>query len=189
MSSQKPDPIDLESLQRKADAIRADMDRTLEALEHKISPREVMDRSMNFARERGLEALEKARTTAAKHPVPLMLASAGVLWLASKRRKRRAHARTPSIARRHEDFDRSAQTFRGDDAFEGSSTANHAVSRAIASSPLVYGTLAVGLGAALAAAIPPSRYERSLLQRARHSVGPLLERAAENLRARAGRTL
>jgi ElaB/YqjD/DUF883 family membrane-anchored ribosome-binding protein len=111
-----------EDLQREADAIRADMDRTLNALERKLSPRQLLDRSLNYMQENGGDVLQKIGATVNKHPLPLLLTSAGLIWLAAASRsssKRRWD--TPSTAPRSGDFDAASQSFGSSQSFDSSS--------------------------------------------------------------------
>ena len=48
-----------EELQRKADAIRADLDRTLKALDERSSTKEVLERSLSHVRDNGGELVER----------------------------------------------------------------------------------------------------------------------------------
>jgi hypothetical protein len=73
-------PSDLE---RDSDTIRADMDRTLEALENKFSPREIVDRSLDYVREHGAEIVERIGETVRSNPVPVVMTAAGLAWLAT----------------------------------------------------------------------------------------------------------
>jgi Protein of unknown function (DUF3618) len=73
-------PADLE---RDSDAIRADMDRTIEALESKFSPREVVDRSLDYVREHGAEIVERVGETVRSNPIPIAMTAAGLVWLAA----------------------------------------------------------------------------------------------------------
>jgi ElaB/YqjD/DUF883 family membrane-anchored ribosome-binding protein len=75
-----------EDLQREAEAIRADMDRTLSALERKLSPHQLLDRSLDSLRTNGGEILQKIGATVSKHPLPLLLTSAGLIWLVAASR-------------------------------------------------------------------------------------------------------
>jgi hypothetical protein len=189
---------DPREIQREADAIRADLERTLHALERKLSPRQVWDRSLRRARASGGELLQRVGETAKQHPVPFMIASAGALWLATSRRKHSKHERdvAPSIAQRRGDFDRVAQTLRevrqrdtgrAFDAARADSVATGGnLNQMLRKRPTVYGTLALAVGAAVGAILPPSRYERSLMARARDAAGPLIKQAAQAIRNRAG---
>ena len=71
-------PADLE---RDSDAIRADMDRTIEAIESKFSPREVVDRSLDYVRDHGAEIAERVGETVRANPIPVAMTAAGLIWL------------------------------------------------------------------------------------------------------------
>jgi ElaB/YqjD/DUF883 family membrane-anchored ribosome-binding protein len=103
-----------EELEREADAIRADMDRTLNALERKLSPRQLLDRSLNFMQANGGDVLQKIGATVNKNPLPLLLTSAGLIWLVAASRRSSATKRrldSPSMSTRSGDFDPAAQSF------------------------------------------------------------------------------
>lgn len=106
---------DSQQLEREADAIRADLDRTLNALERKLSPRWLVDRSLNFVQANGGEVLQKIGVTVNKHPLSILLASAGLVWLVASRRsskhRHRSYAARPSAAPRSGDFDPASQSF------------------------------------------------------------------------------
>jgi hypothetical protein len=72
---------DPEDLERQADRIRADMDRTLDALERKFSPEQLLDRSLGYLREHGGELRQTLGATMRNNPVPIVLTLAGVTWL------------------------------------------------------------------------------------------------------------
>ena len=77
-SGAQPDPADLE---RQAEALRADMDRTLSALERKFSPEQLIDRSLGSLREHGGELSQTLGATMRNNPVPIVLTLAGLTWL------------------------------------------------------------------------------------------------------------
>jgi ElaB/YqjD/DUF883 family membrane-anchored ribosome-binding protein len=68
-------------LEREGEEIRADLDRTLDEIERKFSPGELLDRSMEFLRDNGSEFLAEAGETIRRNPVPVVLTAAGLLWL------------------------------------------------------------------------------------------------------------
>ena len=72
------DPVDLE---RQADEIRADMDRTLGALERKFSPEQLLDRSLGYLKDHGGELSQTLGATMRNNPVPVVLTLAGITWL------------------------------------------------------------------------------------------------------------
>jgi hypothetical protein len=72
------EPADLE---RQADQIRADMDRTLGALERKFSPEQLLDRSLGYLKDHGGELSQTLGATMRNNPVPVVLTLAGITWL------------------------------------------------------------------------------------------------------------
>jgi hypothetical protein len=72
------DPSDLE---REASAIRADMDRTLDALERKFSPGQMLDRSVGYLRDHGGDLARNIGETVKQNPIPVLLTTAGLAWL------------------------------------------------------------------------------------------------------------
>jgi ElaB/YqjD/DUF883 family membrane-anchored ribosome-binding protein len=109
------DDRDPQDLERKAEAIRADLDRTLNALERKLSPRQLLDRSIDYVQANGGDVLQKIGVTVSKNPLPLLVTSAGLIWLvaASRQsaRKPRSSSYGASMSARAGEFDRSSQSF------------------------------------------------------------------------------
>src|SRR5688572_29157615 len=68
-------------LERQADQIRADMDRTLGALERKFSPEQLLDRSLGYLKDHGGELSQTLGATMRNNPVPVVLTLAGITWL------------------------------------------------------------------------------------------------------------
>lgn len=89
------DPAELE---RDSAEIRADMDRTLDALEKKFSPGQVLDRSMNVMRERGPELAGYLIDSVKRNPMPILLTAAGLAWLAMSENRPRNTATQRSQA-------------------------------------------------------------------------------------------
>jgi hypothetical protein len=72
------DPSELE---REASAIRADMDRTLDALERKFSPGQMLDRSVGYLRDHGGDLARNVGDTVKQNPIPVLLTAAGLALL------------------------------------------------------------------------------------------------------------
>ena len=70
-----------QELERDADRARGDLDRTLEALEERISPSALADRTMRLLRENGGEFGHNLATQVRDHPLPAILAGIGIAWL------------------------------------------------------------------------------------------------------------
>lgn len=77
-SSSQRSPSDLE---REGEQIRANLDRTLDEIQHRFSSGELLDRSMEFLRDNGMELLREAGETVRRNPVPVLLTAAGLVWL------------------------------------------------------------------------------------------------------------
>lgn len=74
-------PRDPEELERQADQIRADMDQTLNALEKKFSPEQLLDRSLGYLRDHGSELSQTLGVAMKRNPIPVVMTLAGVTWL------------------------------------------------------------------------------------------------------------
>ena len=86
------------TLEREIDQTRANMDRTLGALERKFSPGQLLDQAMEFARENGGEFANNLGRSVKENPVPALLAAVGIAWMvfSSNRPK-------PSVADAYDD--------------------------------------------------------------------------------------
>jgi hypothetical protein len=70
-----------EHLERTADRIREDLDRTLDALERRLAPSQLLDRSLAYLREHGGEMASAVGDSVRRNPVPILLTVAGLGWL------------------------------------------------------------------------------------------------------------
>jgi ElaB/YqjD/DUF883 family membrane-anchored ribosome-binding protein len=86
------------TLEREIDQTRANMDRTLGALERKFSPGQMLDQAMEFARENGGEFANNLGRSVKENPLPALLTAVGIAWMvaASNRPK-------PSVADAYDD--------------------------------------------------------------------------------------
>jgi ElaB/YqjD/DUF883 family membrane-anchored ribosome-binding protein len=198
-----------EDVQREADAIREDLDRTLTALDNKLSPDQLLDRSLDFMRENGGELLQKIGATVNRNPLPLLVTSAGLIWLLASSRSSATQRLSsgPSTAPRTGDFDRSAQSFgssvegkarglkqRALDATRSRASRTWNTTRErtqhlgeninglVGEQPLACGAIALAIGAIVGAAFPASAYERDLVARARGAGGEMLDHALDQMR-------
>jgi ElaB/YqjD/DUF883 family membrane-anchored ribosome-binding protein len=90
-------------LEREGEEIRADLDRTLDEIERKLSPGELLDRSVEFLRDNGSDFLKEAGETVRRNPIPVLLTAAGLVWL------------TTSVARSRSRSDSESDDFSGGD--------------------------------------------------------------------------
>lgn len=200
-TSQRPDAgRGPEELERTAEQIRADLDRTLDALERKLSPSQLLDRSLAYLRDHGADMTRSVGEAVRRNPVPIALAIAGVGWLvaSSLRSRTEIDDDTPGDespyadrpARRARFYDGVGNRFaRAADATrEQTRRTRYQVVSAIERQPLLLGGLAVALGALLGAVIPATEYEDRIVgelrDRAVERAKKMGERQYQNLRSR-----
>ena len=162
-----------EELERNAEQIRADLDRTLDALERKLSPSQLLDRSLAYLRDHSGELTRSVGEAVERNPVPIVLAVAGIGWLvaSSLSSSRKTIDVTPPEAT---SATSGGSRFR-DRASMARAQARRAQYRAISAleeRPLLFGGLAVALGALLGAIVPSTEYEDRV-------VGQVRDRAVE----------
>lgn len=104
-------------LEREGEEIRADLDRTLDEIERKLSPGELLDRSVEFLRDNGSDFLREAGETVRRNPIPVLLTAAGLVWL------------TTSIARSRSSVGRGAGEGEDFSALRGDSGGDYYASR------------------------------------------------------------
>jgi len=86
-----PNPSAAE-LERQGEKIRAGLDRTLDEIEHKASPGQLLDQSVEFLRSHASDFLAEAAQTVRRHPGPVLVSAAGLVWLTSSILKSRSAA-------------------------------------------------------------------------------------------------
>jgi ElaB/YqjD/DUF883 family membrane-anchored ribosome-binding protein len=72
---------DPDTIERQNDALRSDMGRTIEALEQKLSPGQLLDRALGMVKEHGGEWASNLGSTTKQNPVPSILTAVGIAWL------------------------------------------------------------------------------------------------------------
>ena len=195
-SSQRPEEGKPEQLERTADRLRADLDRTLEALERRLAPSQLLDRSLSYVREHGGEMVEAVGQSVRRNPVPILLTVAGLGWLVvSAVRSRDTVDVTIGDEYTGED-DEAALSDEFDDEsdddtayaqsgglrsrfYDGVEAARAQTRRVqyqamstIEERPFLFGGLAVAIGALIGAVIPSTQYEDKV-------VGELRDRAVD----------
>ena len=69
------------TLEREIDQTRANMDRTLGALERKFSPGQLLDEAMSFAKEHGGDFATNLGQSVRDNPMPAILTAVGIVWM------------------------------------------------------------------------------------------------------------
>jgi hypothetical protein len=200
---------DPEQLERSAERIRADLDATLDALERKLSPSQLLDRSLDYLRDHGGDLAVAVGDSVRRNPVPILVTVAGLGWLiATAVRARASIDVTPIDAADIDDMEiddslddesaessfRDRHTLRGrfhDRVAAARARTRRAQYRAVSAleeRPLLFGGLAVALGALLGAIVPRTKYEDRFVgqvrDRAVERAKQMGERQYQNLRSR-----
>jgi hypothetical protein len=214
-SSQPPeDGRAPEHLERSADRIRADLDRTLGALERRLAPSQLLDRSLSYLREHGGDMTRSVGEACRRNPVPIMITVAGLGWLiAASIRKRDTIDVTPEDVDLDDlgDVDLDDEPMMADaSGYSDPNTLRSKVSgkvrdgvaaaraqtrraqyravSAVEESPFLFGGLAIAIGALLGAVVPSTEYEDRVVgkvrDRAVERAKQMGERQYQNLRSR-----
>jgi ElaB/YqjD/DUF883 family membrane-anchored ribosome-binding protein len=197
-----PDP---EQLERSAERIRADLDATLDALERKLSPSQLLDRSLDYLRDHGGDLAVAVGDSVRRNPVPILVTVAGLGWLiATAVRSRASIDVTPIDDTLDDEFDdedefaessfadphtvRSRLHDRVAAARARTRQAQYRAVSALEERPLLFGGLAVAIGALLGAIVPSTEYEDKFVgqvrDRAVERAKQMGERQYQNLRSR-----
>jgi ElaB/YqjD/DUF883 family membrane-anchored ribosome-binding protein len=104
------------TLEREIDQTRANMDRTLGALERKFSPGQLLDQAMEFARENGGEFATNLSRSVKENPMPALLTAVGIAWMVASSNRPKS-----SIANAYDDPYEARDDF---DTIEFDETAN-----------------------------------------------------------------
>jgi hypothetical protein len=213
-SSQRPEESrNAEHLERTADRIREDLDRTLDVLERRLAPGQLLDRSLAYLREHGGDMASAVGDSVRRNPVPILLTVAGLGWLiVSTVRSREPIDVTVGDDYPGEDDDsldalssdddivseddslygesqglRSGLSQRMEAARARARRVQYRTVSAIGEQPLLFGGLAVALGALLGAIIPSTQYEDKVVgevrDRAVARAKQMGERQYQNLRS------
>jgi hypothetical protein len=204
-TSQRPDSNrDPEQLERSAERIRADLDRTLDALERKLSPSQLLDRSLAYLRDHGGDLAVAVGDSVRRNPVPILVTVAGLGWLIATAVRSRAPIDVTPIDDTEIDDTLDDETPESSYAdphtlrsrFDNRVAAARARTRqaqyravsAVEERPLLFGGLAVALGALLGAIVPSTEYEDKFVgqvrDRAVERAKQMGERQYQNLRSR-----
>jgi hypothetical protein len=174
-----------EELELEIDAARAELQVTLQALEQRLSPNELLNEALNQARRHGGEFAHNLGDSIKQNPVPTLLTSIGIAWLmafSGARSDRPSPATDPRRGR-----ERQGMTGSGEDARSTSaavrSRAHHPavtaqdatssprrpkrrargtrreIQQRLAEQPLLLGVLGLATGALLGAALPATSEE------------------------------
>jgi hypothetical protein len=73
-------------LEREIDVTRAELEASLEELEHRLSPTDIVSNLMTRVRRDGMELAENLGHSVKENPLPALLTSVGIVWLMASSR-------------------------------------------------------------------------------------------------------
>lgn len=183
---------DPQTLEREIDLKRAEIGGTVAALERKLSPGELFERALGFARGNGREFFDNLATSVKANPVPMVLTSVGLLWMMASQHSGSTLAsgydaeastshglrdKAGELRARASGKLGSARERVGSSAHHASESLHHAgdalrqragdvrqgFDDMMREQPLAIGAMGIALGALVGAMLPPTRREDELL--------------------------
>jgi len=195
---------DPETLEREIDEVRAEMSRTLEALERKFSPGQLLDYYLGTLREHGGELATNLGHSVKQNPLPIMLTAVGLTWtILSTNRAKAGYDESPAYGEDEDSpgigeklkataegarnrFGSSKDAVRDTISTTAETTqaqakrAREGFNALLEEQPLILGALGIALGAAIGAALPRTEQEDRLMGKVRdNAVGKIKEEGAQ----------
>jgi hypothetical protein len=169
------------------DRTRGEMDRTLSAIEQRLTPGQLVDQGLSYFRESGAnEFVQNLGGAAKNNPLPVALVGIGLTWLMALGRQPAQHqgfgayeaeSSGPGMREKASGAMRgiservgSAKSQIGDRASSQWERARGGIDYMIHEQPLALGAIGIAIGAVLAAAAPRTRKEQELMGEASRSV-------------------
>jgi ElaB/YqjD/DUF883 family membrane-anchored ribosome-binding protein len=193
-----------EELERDIDRTRSSLGRTIDELENRLSPGQLLDQALGMARQHGGEFATNLGRSAENNPVPLLLTAVGIAWMMASSNEPRADkhevsGRASGAKERVQSGVESARSAAGavsDRAHRAKDTVGQAgerirtqsqrmkqgFARLMEEQPLLVGAMGIAVGAALGATLPRSEAEDRML-------GDTSDSAARSIKDRASETL
>lgn len=179
-----------EEILAEIEQTRHEMDSTLTAIEHRLTPGQLVDQGLDYLRSSGAnDFVQNLGGQVKNNPLPVALVGLGVAWLMAtgKNPPQHGHASSgPGLGERAGEVkDRMTQSVRSvrDRVASATDSARHQTERARSSmqyvmreQPLALGAVGLAIGAVLAAMAPRTRKEDELMGETRDQ---LMEKAKE----------
>jgi ElaB/YqjD/DUF883 family membrane-anchored ribosome-binding protein len=180
-----------EEIQAEIARTRGDMDATLQAIEQRLTPGQLVDQGLDYLRNSGAKEFASNLSGSVKHnPLPVALVGIGVAWLMATGNRKPSYAQAPSessgsgmmrqaserMSSTKDRLSESAQSARervgqiGQAARNQAQRVRHQAERVrtgydslVREQPLALGAIGLAIGACLAAAAPRTRPEDELM--------------------------
>ena len=165
---------------------RGEMDSTLTALEHRLTPGQLVDQGLDYLRKSGAnEFVQNLGGQAKNNPLPIALVGIGIAWLMATGKQKSGNRvgelrdQAAGVAQTaKEKMSQAGEQVRalGDSARSQVERAKGSMDYMLREQPLALGAIGVAIGAVLAAMAPRTRQEDELMGEARDR---LIEEAKE----------
>src|SRR5687767_3807573 len=187
--SKRPDEILAE-----IDRTRGEMDRTLSAIEQRLTPGQLVDQGLDYLRHSGAnEFVQNLGGTAKQNPLPVAVTAIGIAWLMALGRQpaQQNYGSSTSAAGLREGM-ASAKERAGDvadTAREQWQRARGGIDYLVNEQPFALGAIGLAIGAILGAAAPSTRAEQRVMgDAARNMTDKAKEVGSEQLAKATGST-
>lgn len=194
---------DPQILESEINQTRAQMDRTLSALERKLSPSHLLDQAMDYLRQNASGITDSLGTWVRHHPLPVAAGGLAMAWILFKPkstsvdagheysvndpaefsgfrydRSQDRHASTQAHSQESKTLNqglRASARWPMEKAHESTDQLKRGLETMAFEQPLLLGALGIALGAAMGAALPESDSERQWL-------GPVRDQTVDKIK-------
>lgn len=185
---------DPEQLEREIDQQRAHLSGLIDALEGRLSPGELINKTLQGSKDGGREFASNLGQAVRDNPTAALLTAAGLAWLWTSQRHPPSHHREPGELReglsekagnaraslhdaRHAAGEKAHNA--ADSVRRGAHRASDGFQHMLHENPMALGAIGIAVGAVLGGMLPPTQKEDELLGATRDRVA---DRTREGLR-------
>ena len=163
------------------DRTRGEMDRTLSAIEHRLTPGQLVDQGLDYLRHSGAnEFVQNLGGTAKQNPLPVAVTAIGLAWLMALGRQPAQPSSGSSTSTSSVDSMRGKAGDVADTARQQWQRARGGVDYLVNEQPFALGAIGLAIGALLGAAAPRTQAEQRVMgDAARNLTGKVTEKATE----------
>ncbi len=100
-------------MEQEINHTRERIGRTVEALEERLSPGQLMDQALGFARDHGGDFATGVASSVRRNPLPVIVTGLGILWLLKSQMSQRNQDAVPARGRIYTPYDEHDPTYPG----------------------------------------------------------------------------
>jgi len=176
------------------DRTRGEMDRTLSAIEQRLTPGQLVDQGLDYLRHSGAnEFVQNLGGTAKQNPLPVAVTAIGLAWLMALGRQpaQENYGSSTSASGLREGMSSAKESLAGgvDTARQQWQRARGGIDSLVNEQPIALGAIGLAIGAILGAAAPATRAEQRVMgDAARNVTDKAKEAGSEQLAKATGAT-